>query len=181
MLLLLDDSDAGNGAKIETYICVSSYPVLNEHGFVAGVMHEWDDCTVRVIAQRRLQTISMLETRLAETASVAEIWDTVRAILSGLPQTCADLAQILSALDTNPEDIPFAIAFSAQAQATTYNLEARGSIGIFDQPTTIEMIRKDPRVVEILGEVWISTVSLIIESTHAATSDEVRAKPGSAS
>lgn len=101
----------------ETYFDVSYDPVRDESGKVGGVFCIVSETTGRVLGDRRLQTLSLLsrETAQAKTTEVA----------------CLSAIQ---ALATNSHDIPFAMLYQVEADAssaklvTTTPMEETGTI-----------------------------------------------------
>ena len=90
----------------ETFYSFSYSPIRDESGRVCGLFCPSTDVTPRVVNTRRIQTLSQFATSgLAEKT-------TLRA--------CAAAAQTLSA---NPDDIPFALLYLADATGTSASLE----------------------------------------------------------
>ena len=84
--LLLDR----HGYLEETHFMFSYSPVRDESGAVLGIFCAVAETTDRVLADRRLRTVTELATRTAEAQTVAEVCE--RAV---------------EALATNPDDLPF--------------------------------------------------------------------------
>ena len=90
LLLLLERS----GFPEETYHTFSYSPLLNDDGAVGGVFCAVTEDTVRVITQRRLDTLRRLSAALA----LAESRDAV-------------MAAAQAELSANPHDLPFALVY----------------------------------------------------------------------
>ncbi|WP_205049073.1 PAS domain-containing sensor histidine kinase [Paracoccus sp. SY] len=85
-----------NGYPEETYHTFSYSPILGEDGKTAGLLCAVSEETVRVITERRMETLRVLSARLAGTTDRASV-----------------LAAARLALSENPQDLPFTLTYLA--------------------------------------------------------------------
>ena len=96
----------------ETYYSFSYSPIYDELGKVAGLFCPSTETSADVLHARRLQTLSELSAKALVEKSP--------------PAACATL---LGALAGNPNDIPFALLYLAEEQASFATLEGSSHIG----------------------------------------------------
>lgn len=92
---------ARNGYPEETYHTFSYSPILGENGQTAGLLCAVSEETVRVITERRMETLRVLSARLAGTTDQASV-----------------LAAARLALSENPHDLPFTLTYLANNPAS---------------------------------------------------------------
>ena len=96
-----------NGYPEETYYTFSYSPIPNDDGTVGGIICANSDDTQRVIGERQLALLR----DLAADASHARNWE----------EACRRCA---FALDNNPHDLPFAMLYITEGEASAAKLVA---------------------------------------------------------
>ena len=99
------------GYPEETYYTFSYSPIPDDDGTAGGIICANTDDTRRVIGERQLALLR----DLAASGSDARTWQ----------EACKRSAR---AMESNPRDIPFALIYVADADATTLSLAARSGI-----------------------------------------------------
>jgi PAS domain S-box-containing protein len=104
LLLVLDR----NLAREEAYFTFSYSPIRDDHGAIGGIFCACNETTSRVIGERRLRTLSELSRVEAEIKTTEAACEVASRTLIG-----------------NPADIPFALIYLLDEDATQTKLQAR--------------------------------------------------------
>ena len=150
----------------ETYWAFNMIPIIGEDGSVVGSLIEFTESTNTVVAERRLATIARLKGRNDACNTLKGLW-----------------SQVLAALESNVEDVPFALLYSvvdvkvdANASSTTAHPQEspkscalEGLIGIReDHPAatpTIDLFGDKDEYAECFRDAWRKGTSILLESS----------------
>ncbi len=94
------------GFAEETYHTFSYSPLADDDGTITGMLCVVTEDTNRVIDERRLRVLRDLGLRLTDTRTAQEVWSAVEACL-----------------ETEAQDLPFALAYRTAEASATANLE----------------------------------------------------------
>ena len=148
-----------NGYPEETYYTFSYSPIPNDDGAVGGIFCANSEDTQRVIGERQLALLR----DLAAEAGHARNWR----------GACARSA---AALETNPQDLPFAMIYIAERDALS--AELAGACGIAPgHPAAPETIAVNQATPWPIGEVLQSQGVRIVSNLEARFGEDTPAGP----